>query len=663
MEETLIEAHLRLTSLVARGAALKDVLDAALRFCETHSPHMLTSILLLEDGRTLRHGAAPSLPAAYMEAIDGSPIGPVAGSCGTAAYLAKPVIVEDIMRDPLWAEYRSIAEPYGLRACWSTPIFDAAGKVLGTFAIYYRKPGMPEPGHIRLVEMVTHISGIAISACRAEREKRQVFERISDAFVALDREWRYTYVNNKAGALFGRKPSDLIGKHIWTEFPEGRGQKFHLAYEKAMEEQKFISIEEYYPPYGKWFENRIYPSADGITVYFHDVTDRRLEDERMRQAEKLTAIGHLAGGVAHDFNNQLAVILGYAGLLENRLSDPETKRFATAILRAANRSGDLTRNLLAFSRQGHYENVPVDLHELIAEVCELLVHTLEKRIELVQELGAPRAVVTGDPATLQNALLNLALNARDAMPQGGTLVFSTSVLDRSAAAAGKSPLPNWRRDLEDLPAGNWLHIKVEDTGTGMTDDVKRHVFEPFFTTKPVGKGTGLGLASVFGTVKSHGGRISMESSPGKGTAFHLALPVAAIPAEEGRPPAAAPKNPSLRILVVDDDAPVREIMKDMLRAGGHRVREAGGGREAMEIFRPAKQEFDLVILDLMMADMDGSATFAELRRIRPDIPVLISTGYPGDAKIPALIEAGVKGLLQKPYEKSHLDRMIAAALG
>jgi signal transduction histidine kinase/CheY-like chemotaxis protein len=464
-------------------------------------------------------------------------------------------------------------------------------------------------------------------------------------------------VNAKAGQLLNRKPADLFGKHIFTEFPGGNYRK---QFEKSLAEQTYVCLEEYYAPIGKWFETRVYPSADGVSVYFHDVTERRLDEERQRQSEKLTAIGHLAGGVAHDFNNQLAVILGYAGLLENRLTDPETKRFASAILRAANRSGDLTRNLLAFSRQGHYENVPVDLHELIIEVCDLLSHSLEKRIEVIRELDAPRAVVMGDPATLQNALLNLALNARDAMPNGGLLVFRTSALERPMMGNGPGTLP-WHRDLDDLPAGVWFHVEVRDTGTGMSDEARRHVFEPFFTTKPVGKGTGLGLASVFGTVKTHGGRITLESAPGRGTVFHLAFPAAAAAAEDARSPHGAPSTRSLKVLVVDDDAPVREIMKDMLRESGHVVREAGGGREALEIFR-ASADIDLVILDLMMADMDGSATFAELALIRPQVPVVLSTGYPGDAKIPALMEAGVRGLLQKPYEKSQLDRMIAAVM-
>ncbi len=659
MEETALEAHLRLTEMVSHGAHLEVVLDAALRFCESRSPEMLCSILLLEpDGKTLRHGAAPSLPPAYVGLIDGSAIGPCAGSCGTAVFRREPVIVEDILTDPLWAEYRAFAVPYGLRACWSTPIFDAAGAALGTFAIYYRAPGLPTPAHRDTIRLITHIAGIAIAACRAEREQHQVFERISDAFVALDKDWRYTYVNRKAAEYFGRKAKELIGKHIWTEFPEGRGQKLQIAYEKAMAEQVPLCIEEYYPPHDTWFENRIYPSPQGLTVYFCDVSERKRAEERLRQAEKLVAIGQLAGGVAHDFNNQLSIILGYAGLLENRLSDPEIKRFASSIVRAANRSGDLTRNLLTFSRQGIQERVPVDIHELVAEVCELLSHSLDKRITLRRSLDAARTIIIGDPASLQSALLNLALNARDAMPQGGEIHFRTGIADL--------PLPGarsiWIGESENPPAGAYLHLEVSDTGTGMGESVRRRIFEPFFTTKPVGKGTGLGLPSVLGTVRTHRGRIALDSVEGRGTAFHLYLPLETGPVSAPRGMRPAPSPGGFTVLVVDDDSPVREIMKDMLRAGGNTVLEAWHGKEALEAFRARMAEIDLVILDMMMPDMDGSEVFAGLKAIDPRVRVIISTGFPADPKIPSMLAAGAKGLLRKPYEKALLDKMMATAM-
>jgi CheY-like chemotaxis protein len=356
----------------------------------------------------------------------------------------------------------------------------------------------------------------------------------------------------------------------------------------------------------------------------------------------------------------LSIILGYAGLLESRLTDPEARRFAVAIGRAANRSGDLTLNLLAFSRQSRFESVALDLHELIGEVVELLGHSLDKRINIAQDLRAPRAVAMGDPSTLQNALLNLAFNARDAMPHGGTLTFATEALDDGPQA---SQPPAVRHELESLPPGAFLRIGVTDTGTGIGDEVKKHLFEPFFTTKPIGKGTGMGLASVFGTIKTHEGRIAVETALGKGTTFHLILPAARMaPLSVAKETVPETTGKALRVLVVDDDGTVREIIRDMLRASGHTVLEASGGRRALEIYGEKWREIDLVILDLIMPDMEGQETFAGLRRIWAEVRVLISTGFPGDAKIQPLLDAGAKGLLRKPYEKVMLDKMIAAAL-
>jgi PAS domain S-box-containing protein len=666
VQDSLLIGQVRVLEMLAQGKPLETVLTACLEFCESHSPEMLCSILLLDaEGRHLRHGAAPSLPEGYMKAIDGSPIGPTAGSCGTAAFKGEAVIVEDIATDPLWAVYKDIALPYGLRSCWSTPIFDAGHKVLGTFAMYYRRPGRPEAHHQVLIGMITHVAGIAIACRRAEEEKRNVFERISDAFVALDAQWRYTYVNARAGRLLGRDPAGLLGKHIWTEFPEAAGGKFQQCCEKAMRDQEPCAFEEHHPPHGKWYENRIYPSRNGATIYFHDVTDRRRTEENLRQSEKMNAIGQLAGGIAHDFNNQLSVMLGYAGLLENRIQDPELKRFASAIVRAANRSGDLTRNLLSFSRQGHVENVPIDVHELIDEMIDLLGHSFDRRIAIQRRFNAGYAYVLGDPSCLQNALLNLALNARDAMPNGGTLDFATDSIDLPEAAPKGEKAPRHHEELSDLAPGAYLRIRVSDTGTGMTEDVLKRIFEPFFTTKPIGKGTGMGMASVFGAMRSHKGRILVESAPEQGATFHLYLPLTGMgqaKAAPHSPPAQEHSSKGMRVLIVDDEIPVRSLIADMLKDGGHTVIGAAGGREGLRIFKERWREVDLVLLDMVMADIDGFDTFQELRRIHPGVKVIVSSGYTADGKIEALIGQGAKGLLQKPYGKGQLEKALAGAM-
>ena len=552
--ETLFNVQVQVLEKVATGAPLGEILDSSLRLCEEQSEEMLCSILLLDSqGKHLRHGAAPSLPAEYMRSIDGSAIGPCAGSCGTAAFRGQAVIVEDIETDPCWAEYRKLARPHGLRACWSTPIFDSHQKVLGTFAIYYRLPGRPTERHLELIGIITHLMSIAIT--------------------------------------------------------------------------------------------------------------RHQTEAALRQSEKMTAIGQLAGGIAHDFNNQLSIILGYAELLCSRLSQSDLIRFSEPIVIAAKRSGELTKNLLSFSRQGHFEKVLIDFHELIDEVLDLLGHTIDRRIVLKREFRADHAFVLGDPTRIQNAILNLALNARDAIADSGTILISTAVIEADGSDPGNRQAgPTAAGEtMSALPFGTYLRVSVTDTGSGMTEETKSRIFEPFFTTKPAGKGTGLGLAAVFGTVKIHGGWISVDTRLGVGSAFHIYLPLAERKSEAKG--VVADQSPQgVRILVVEDELQVREMLDAMLSIEGHAVTTANGGNQALAIYGKRWRDIDLVILDMVMADMSGYETFFALQRINPSVKVLISSGYGSEGKVQDMLKNGALGLLQKPYLKGQLDMMIAKAL-
>jgi PAS domain S-box-containing protein len=308
LERDLAATRRRVLQAIAAGERLGGVLDDLIRDAERASGGMLGSILLIDDdGVHVRHGAAPSLPPEYVRAIDGEPIGPAAGSCGTAAWRREQVVVEDIATDPLWAGYREIALACGLRACWSTPIFDADRSVLGTFALYYPQPRSPDARHRTIIAGVTDLAALAIGRDRADRQRRRslneaeaargeataarerlaaVFARISDGVIALDREWRYTYVNEQAALLLNRRsPADLLGRHIWEEYPEGVDQPFARAYRRAMEEQRPVTVEEYYEPWDRWFENRVYPSRDGLTIYFSEISARKRAEKALRDSE------------------------------------------------------------------------------------------------------------------------------------------------------------------------------------------------------------------------------------------------------------------------------------------------------------------------------------------------------------------------------------------
>jgi PAS domain S-box-containing protein len=386
-----------------------------------------------------------------------------------------------------------------------------------------------------------------------------------------------------------------------------------------------------------------------------DITEHRLMEESLRQAEKMTAIGQLAGGIAHDFNNQLTSILGYADLLANRLEDPALNQFARNIKMSALRSADLTTQLLAFSRKGKFLNAPVDIHSIIGEVRELLKRSIDKRIDIHQHLDANPSVVKGDPTQLQNSLLNLALNARDAMPDGGKLIFSTSI----AKCADVIDFKN------DFPAENCLEISVSDTGVGMDARTRARLLEPFFTTKEKGKGTGLGLASVYGTVSNHGGIIRVFSEVGKGSTFKIFLPVnneLPVRTHENSKPDSIPVGGTGRILLVDDESMVLRVAKDMLEMLGYDVTECVSPEMAMELYRKSWREFDLVIIDMVMPGMGGKELFRELRKINPEIKSFLASGYSLDGEAQQILDDGVLGFIQKPFNFNDVSLKIAAVL-
>ncbi|MBU2652697.1 MAG: response regulator, partial [Bacteroidetes bacterium] len=390
-----------------------------------------------------------------------------------------------------------------------------------------------------------------------------------------------------------------------------------------------------------------------------DITDRkRAEEERellaeqLRQSEKMAAIGQLAGGIAHNFNNQLSGVLGYADLLLTKLEDDTLRRYAAGIITSSRQASELASQLLAFSRKGKYISTLVDMHRLISETASLLWHSIDRRIEIRQHLDAEYATVLGDRSQIQSILLNLGLNARDAMPNGGELVFSTAVIDLAkikATTLGVEP-------------GRYLRIAVADTGAGMSPETIKHIYEPFFTTKEIGKGTGLGLAAVYGTVINHHGAIEVQSELDKGSIFVIYLPLS----EEAMPnPAAEPKsaaNGHGHVLLVDDENVIRIIGADMLQDIGYEVTVCGDGVEAFARYRECWEAIDVVILDIVMPKMSGRDTFAALREINPGVKVIISSGYSIDGEAKQILEDGAIAFLQKPFNLAELSRKVNEAL-
>ncbi|MGD0885776.1 MAG: response regulator [Thermodesulfovibrionales bacterium] len=375
----------------------------------------------------------------------------------------------------------------------------------------------------------------------------------------------------------------------------------------------------------------------------------RLDEEREReqireqlyQAQKMEAIGTLAGGVAHDFNNMLQGILGYVSLLKIKISesDPIFKPLSV-IERSAEKAAELTKQLLGFARKGKYVLEPVTLNDIVDDVIKIVSRTFDRAIEIKTALQRDLWTVEADRSQIENVILNLCLNARDATPAGGILRIETV---NQEIREEEIPYP-W------FKAGRYSVLKISDTGMGMAEEVKKHIFEPFFTTKEKDKGTGMGLAMVYGVVKNHDGFITVDSEPGKGSAFTIYLPV--VEKEPAKIKTEVKEIPHGQgtILVVDDEEFIRNLATDILHELGYKVLHAANGQEAIDVYTLRKDEIDLVILDLIMPKMGGAEAFQKLKGIDPGVQVLISSGYGLEEKTGEMInEEGIVGFIQKPY--------------
>jgi PAS domain S-box-containing protein len=411
-----------------------------------------------------------------------------------------------------------------------------------------------------------------------------------------------------------------------------------------------------------WNELSISPvrNDDGRLTHFvgvqNDVTGRRALEDQFRQAQKMEAIGQLAGGIAHDFNNLLTVINGFSELVLRKLGPGDPHREAIAEVRGAGeRAVRLTRGLLTFGRKDVVEPVVLDLNAVVTGTCTMLRWIIGEQVRLVTELAPGLDRVRVDVSQIEQVIVNLAVNARDAMPDGGTLTVATANAELGEADCRAHP---------DARPGRYVRLAVTDTGVGMTEEVRGRIFEPFFTTKGVGKGTGLGLATVYGIARRAGATVRVSSAVGRGSTFELHFPSAGAGADAPPPPARPAADPPGRgtVLVVDDDDHVRHLILVVLRAQGYQVLEAPGGAEALQACATPGQAIDLLLTDIAMPGMGGPQLAEEVARLRPGTKTLFVSGYPHDTlRGHGAGPAGV-GFLQKPFSIAALAEKVRAVL-
>lgn len=518
---------------------------------------------------------------------------------------------------------------------------------------------------------VTELKEAEKARLESERRYRELTDALPQAVYEMNLQGQLTFINRSGFEIFGYDQSD---------FDDGLGAFDMLApedRERAMENVRRAATDE---KFGGREYNAIRKNGETFPAVVHtcpiiedgksvglrgiiaDISQvKKVEQEKehledqLRHSQKMEAIGTLAGGIAHDFNNLLTGILGYADSLKyGPKSEERVLKAASVIQSAAERASELTKQLLGFARKGKLLVQPVDVHQTICEVSALLGRTIDKKIEIVHDLKARPAFASGDPTQIQQIVLNLAVNARDAMPDGGTLTFATESVNLS-----KSDL----KPGEEIVPGNYVCIRVEDTGTGIPPEILDRVFEPFFTTKEPGDGTGMGLATVYGIVKNHGGRIEINSGT-TGTAFRAYLPTvteAALAEHEESAPQ-APARGTGRILVIDDEEIVREISTDLLESFGYDVVTADNGHQAVEYYSQHQSEIDLVIIDMIMPELNGRECFRAIRELNPEARAILSSGYSREGAVQEILNEGMLGFVQKPYRADQLCEAVADAL-
>jgi two-component system, cell cycle sensor histidine kinase and response regulator CckA len=500
---------------------------------------------------------------------------------------------------------------------------------------------------------------------RSEERFRALIERSSEAIQVLDDQGRYRFWSRNGTEATGWTSEEVLGSSPLERVHEEDRPRLEAMLRRLMTAPGAIDRSAYRFRHrdGTWLHVESVarnllgdPAVQGVVVNSRDVTAERALEEQLRQAQKLESVGRLAGGVAHDFNNLLTVILSCADALQDRLGpgDADGREELGEIRAAGERARDLTRQLLAFARKQVIAPEPLDLNDTAARNRKMLGRLLGEDVQLQLELEPGLWTVHADPGQVEQVLMNLAVNARDAMPRGGTLTMAT----RNATASRADPGGG-----EGLPPGEWVELSVRDTGAGMSADVRSHLFEPFFTTKEQGKGTGLGLATVYGIVTQAGGHVLVESEPGRGSTFRICLPrTQRTEAPAKAPPALPPARGSERILVVEDDALVRGVMVRALGDHGYDVAVLGHPRQALDLGPSDLARARLLVTDVIMPELDGNALARELTRRHPALRVLFLSGYTRDV----ISERGVldsgSQFLAKPFTRTALLGKVRAIL-
>ena len=499
----------------------------------------------------------------------------------------------------------------------------------------------------RQIRELTERNQARAALLESARTMTNILEKTTDGFFAVDSDWKLTYVNAAAEAIFGRKRRELIGGVLWERFPELVGSVFQENYEKAMAEKVAIEFEASDSSGKTWYDVHAYRSNGGVSVFFRDISERKKSETERLTTSKLESLGTLAGGIAHDLNNILTVISGNIGLaqIEAPVDSGSLLGFLSKAGQAAQHAAHLSRQLLTFSKGGAPLKKVVSMGELLEHSAEFSLYGSNLRADFDIAVDLWKAEV--DAAQIEQVVNALMLNAREAMPNGGTV----RVRARNVVFQENTGAP--------LPSGRYVKVTISDRGPGISKELRTKIFDPYFTTKPTG--TGLGLAISYSVVKKHGGLLVLENSSAEGAVFAFYLRASEGSAKDGSESRAASRPfhyNHQRVLVMDDEEAIRELTSQLLSTLGYEVTAVPDGLEAVRIYERALRKgehFQAVILDATVrGGMGGVATIERLRSMDPKVNAIICSGYSDEAALSEFLAYGFRGALPKPFTRSEL---------